>query len=111
MSGVCSVFGTFEITSKPTNAARARIVSDVRMSIPDWPLTSGGGGADRLLGALVHDLAIARDAGAGDHGVLEVELQRSLVADHQLEQRGDVAGVELRRVVGHVAGQVQRRGD
>ena len=25
MSGVCSVFGIFEITSKPTNAARMRM--------------------------------------------------------------------------------------
>ena len=33
MSGVCSVFGTFEITSKPTNAASTRIVSSVRRSI------------------------------------------------------------------------------
>ena len=33
ISGVCSVFGTFEITSKPTNAASTRIVSSVRTSI------------------------------------------------------------------------------
>ena len=29
ISGVCSVFGTFEITSKPTNAASTRMVSSV----------------------------------------------------------------------------------
>jgi hypothetical protein len=29
MSGVCRSVGTFEITSKPTNAARTRIVSSV----------------------------------------------------------------------------------
>ena len=33
ISGVCSVFGTFEITSKPTNAARTRIASSVSRSI------------------------------------------------------------------------------
>ena len=33
ISGVCSVFGTFEITSKPTNAASTRIASSVSRSI------------------------------------------------------------------------------
>ncbi len=33
ISGVCSVFGTFEMTSKPTNAASTRIASSVRRSI------------------------------------------------------------------------------
>ena len=33
ISGVCSVFGTFEMTSKPTKAARTRIASSVRRSI------------------------------------------------------------------------------
>ena len=33
ISGVCSVLGTFEITSKPTNAASTRIASSVSRSI------------------------------------------------------------------------------
>ena len=33
MSGVCSVFGTFEMTSKPTKAASTRMVSSVSRSI------------------------------------------------------------------------------
>jgi hypothetical protein len=33
INGVCSEFGTFEITSKPTKAANARIVSSVMRSI------------------------------------------------------------------------------
>ena len=33
ISGVCSVFGTFEMTSKPTNAASTRIASSVTTSI------------------------------------------------------------------------------
>ena len=37
ISGVCSVFGTFEITSKPTNAASTRMVSSVRRSITRPP--------------------------------------------------------------------------
>ena len=32
ISGVCSVFGTFEMTSKPTNAASTRIASSVSRS-------------------------------------------------------------------------------
>ena len=37
ISGVCSVFGTFEITSKPTNAASTRIASSVSRSISAPP--------------------------------------------------------------------------
>ena len=37
ISGVCSVFGTFEITSKPTNAASTRIASSVSRSIGSAP--------------------------------------------------------------------------
>ena len=33
INGVCSVFGTFEITSKPTNAASTRIAMSVMMSM------------------------------------------------------------------------------
>src|SRR3954451_20393928 len=33
ISGVCSVFGTFEMTSNPTKAARTRIAISVRRSI------------------------------------------------------------------------------
>jgi hypothetical protein len=33
ISGVCRVFGTFEMTSKPTNAARTRMVSSVSRSM------------------------------------------------------------------------------
>ena len=33
ISGVCSVFGTFEMTSKPTKAASTRMVSSVSRSI------------------------------------------------------------------------------
>src|SRR5215217_7444959 len=89
ISGVCSVFGTFEITSKPTKAASTRIASSVSRSIRHLP------------GARVDDLAVARDAGAGDHLVLEVQLERAVLARHQLEQAEDVAPVELRGVLGH----------
>src|SRR3954465_5907533 len=48
-----------------------------------------------LLGALVDDLAALGHAGAGDDLVLEVQRQRAVLAGHQVEQRLDVARVEL----------------
>ena len=40
ISGVCSVVGTFEITSKPTKAARTRIVISVNSVIISPPSRS-----------------------------------------------------------------------
>src|SRR4051794_2268138 len=99
ISGVCSVFGTLEMTSKPTNAASTRIAISVRRSIR------------HLLCPRVHDLAVARDAGAGDHLVVEVQRQRLVLPGHQLEQGEHIAAVELRGVLGHARGDVERRGD
>src|SRR3954454_16311311 len=84
ISGVCSVFGTFEMTSKPTNAARTRIASSVSRSTSDH-------------------LSLAHHAGALDHFVVEVEAQ--------LDETQDVARVQRRRVLGHPRRQVQRPGD
>ena len=68
ISGVWSVAGTFEMTEKPTKAARTKIVSsvttlmtptgtcrfrDLRRSSTHCPFAS--------------DLAVVRDARAGDH--------------------------------------------
>src|SRR5215210_420938 len=104
MSGVCSVFGIFEITSKPTNAPRTRMVSSVKRSIGLPPCRLGGAG--RAAGALVDYLAVAGDARAGEHLVVEVQLQLTLL-DHQVEQRLHVARVQARGVVGHARGQVE----
>src|SRR5215218_967386 len=98
ISGVCKVFGTLEMTSRPTKAASTRMVSSVIRSTWVLLLSGDAGGG---LGALVNDLAVARDAGAGDDLVVEVEVERALAVDHQAEQRLDVLRVELRRVVGH----------
>ena len=57
------------------------------------------------------DLALAHDAGAGDDLILEVELQGAVLADEQLQQREHVAREQLRGVLGHARGQVQRRDD
>ena len=72
ISGVCSVFGTFEMTAKPTKPAStriARLVTNMWSPSPSAP-------AHRGLGALVDDLAVARDARPGDDLVVEVELDR-----------------------------------
>src|SRR4051794_3410046 len=97
MSGVCSVLGTFEMTWKPTKAARMRIAISVSRSIGSG-LLGGllGGGFDRLARRLVHDLAAPRDAGSGDDLVVEVEAQRAVVVHEQFQQRLDVARVERR---------------
>ena len=78
ISGVCSVFGTFEMTSKPTKAASTRIASSVSRSIrcphgcfaPSCTISPS-----RVTQAPCDDL------------VLEVELERAVLAGHQLEQR------------------------
>ena len=57
ISGVCSIVGTFEITSKPTNTASTKIVISVirLMPLDRRPF-------DRFPDALVDDLAVVRDA-------------------------------------------------
>ena len=57
ISGVCSVFGTFEMTSKPTNAASTRIASSVSRSTAQTTFS------------------VAHDAGARDDLVVEVEAE------------------------------------
>ena len=46
-----------------------------------------------------------------DDLIVEVELQGAVLADEQLEQREHVAREQLRGVLGHARGQVQRRDD
>src|SRR4051812_4340256 len=118
ISGVCRVFGTFEMTSKPTKAASTRMASSVTRSMSLTPRLGASGGArgsarlGRAAGRLVDDLAAARDAGAGDDVVLEVQREVArLPVGHQLEQRLHVLGVQLGGVLGHLRRQVQRRGD
>src|SRR5215212_11026291 len=94
ISGVCSVVGTFEITSKPTKAARTKIVNSVIRLIGRLPCRSVG--RCSLRRPLVLDLAAVGDASGGHDVVLEVDLQLALLADQQAEQVLQVLGVELR---------------
>ena len=59
ISGVCSIVGTFEITSKPTNTASTKIVISL---ISVMPLMPSALALDRFADALVDDLAVVRDA-------------------------------------------------
>ena len=72
ISGVCSIVGTFEMTSKPRKIASTRIVSSMtRLSLAHVPssVSSGAGGGGR-----------ARHAGAGGDLVVEVERQLTVRA-------------------------------
>src|ERR1700733_2106711 len=96
ISGVCSVVGTLEMTSKPTKAARTRIASSVIRLIEHPPRAqiradsndrrSPRGSARSFRRPLVLDRAALGDAGGGDDVVLEVDLDLALLGDHQPEQ-------------------------
>src|SRR4051812_33532084 len=95
ISGVCSVVGTFEITSKPTNAASTKIVTSVITLIehrvpaqidPDSNTRkSPCRFAPSLCSSLVLDLAAVGDAGGGDDVVLEVDVELALLGNQQAE--------------------------
>ena len=115
ISGVCSVFGTLEITTKPMKPAStriARLVVSVLARISARALPPPGPPAvDRGLRAGVDDLTVAHDAGALDDLVLEVERQLAVLVDEQLQQRLHVAREQLRGVLGQRrrAGSAARR--
>ena len=98
ISGVCSVFGTFEITTKPMKPASTRIARLVVRTLASITPASTA-----AVGALVDDLAVLHHAAALDDLVLPVELQRAVLADEQLEQRLHVAREQLRGVLGHAS--------
>ena len=92
ISGVCSVFGTREMTSKPTKAPITSRVISVTRSIRRMP--------PRLRGR--RGLLLAGDACLRDHLVGPVEREVALVVDHQLDERLDVARVHHRRRLRHL---------
>ena len=101
ISGVCSIVGTFEMTSKPTNTVEDEHgqLDDQRLvHVVSWPV-------ERRAGRGVDDLAAARDGSVADHLVVVVEHQRA-VLDDAAEQLGDVPGVQLARVLRHGGGRV-----
>ena len=107
ISGVCSIVGTFEITSKPTNT-----VEHEHGQLDDQ--------------RLVHVVSLAWSSAArvaacttspprvtvivADHLVVLVEHELA-VLDEQLEELGDVPGVELARVQRHRRGRVREPED
>ncbi|VDO17697.1 unnamed protein product, partial [Brugia timori] len=56
---------------------------------------------------LLRDLAVLRDAAGGDDVVLEVDLQRALLGQHELEEVEHVARVQRRGVGSHQRGEVR----
>ncbi len=109
ISGVCSVFGTFEMTSKPTNAASTRIVISVSRLI-GAPL---GGRARRRLPwrprATISPSRVMQAPAIISSSKSSFRAPSSSTI--RLEQRLDVARVELGSVVGHRRRQVQRADD
>src|SRR5215211_9506357 len=102
------------MTSKPTKAARTKIVISIIRVITNRLLlgfASVGGSRYSLLGSLVDDLAVLGEQGAGDDLVLGVDLEVALVVDEELDQVLKVLGVEGRGVAGHLARQVGRADD
>ena len=92
ISGVCRSVGTFEITCTPRKAARIRTVSSIRKLVFTRRCLLPGharAGGD-LVVEVEHELALGREVG---------------------EQRLDVAGIELARVVRHLARQVEQADD
>ena len=95
---VLAAFVGFQVISKVPNTLHTPLMSGTN-AIHGIVLL--GGLVDRrclsldgLLCPRVHDLPVARDAGAGDDLVVEVEVQRAVLADQQFQQRGHVARVQ-----------------
>src|SRR5215831_5606571 len=78
--GVCSMVGTFEMTSKPTNTARTKTVSStISDSCMDLRFREEG------LDLRVHDLTAAGHGHRTDDRILGVEVERA-AAEDVLEQ-------------------------
>src|SRR4030081_3637708 len=98
------------MTTKPMKPASTRIARLVVRTLAR--IISGAPsdlGLDSVLGSGMHDLALAHHTSTGDDLILEVELQRAVLADEQLEQGEHVAREQLRGMLGHRGGQVQGR--
>src|SRR5258707_11956753 len=91
ISGVCSVAGTFPMTSKPTSSARTKMVRSVTRAV-DTGASLGFGWLEQAGHARVHDRAVVRDHHAGLDLVAAVDGQRTISGQVQ-QQRGDVPRV------------------
>src|SRR5271157_5449448 len=90
ISGVCSVAGTFPMTSMPTSSARMKMVRSVSSAADIGDASLGERFCGQQTGhRLVHDLAVMRDHHAGLDLVAGVDGQRAVLG-HVQQQRGDV---------------------
>src|SRR6516162_5289022 len=96
ISGVCSVAGTFPITSMPTSSARMKMVRSVSSAVDTgasfgwlWFGRLRPGRLEQPGHALVHDRAVVRDHHAGLDVVAGIDGQRAVGGQVQ-QQRGDV---------------------
>src|SRR5271154_1027322 len=108
ISGVCSVAGTFPMTSMPTSSASTKMVRSVTRAVDTG--ASLGLRGEQAGDALVDDLAVVRDYHAGLDFVAGVDGQRAAGGQVQ-EQRGDVPRVGVRGRRRHGGGQVLRAHD
>src|SRR5258708_39327765 len=97
INGVGKVLGTLEMTANPTNPASTRIARLAN----SWSYIG------------ISALAFCTARGAGDaRGRADLVLKiarEGTILDQQLEQRGEVLGVQLAVVLVHCRGPVQRR--
>src|ERR1700761_8809286 len=107
ISGVCSVAGTFPMTSKPTSSASTKMVRSVTRAVDTGASLDS---LEQARYARVHDRAAVRDHHAGLDLVAGVDGQ--LAVPGQVEQhRGDVPRVRGRGRGRHGGGQVLRAHD
>src|SRR6266849_2923089 len=107
ISGVCSVAGTFPMTSMPTSSASTKMVRSVTRAVDTG---ASLGWLEHAGHAVVDDPAVMRDHYADLDLVAGVDGQRA--AGGQVQQhRGDVPRVGVRGRGGHGGGQVLRADD
>src|ERR1700745_3057234 len=109
ISGVCSVAGTFPMTSMPTSSARMKMVRSVSRAV-DTGVSLGFFGGEQGGHALLYDPAVVRDHHARLDLVAGIDGQRP-AGGYGRQQRGDVPRVGVRGRGRHTGGQVVRPDD
>src|SRR5690625_3482400 len=122
-SGVCSIDGTREITSKPANPASMNMYRAAQPSMFSSPLVASSRVRRLLSGALVRrecrvdNPALTGQQAAGNDIVIGVDVQRpalavpGLIVNEQLQKVVNIARIHLRGVQRGAAGQVGGAGN